>query len=329
MVKIPAEKVYPGEPAPLDRVVRELFELSWGQARGVIETGKVTVDGETCLVSERKIRPGSAILVNPNAPRPNRRTLEPDLIAYVDSQLVVVRKPAGISTVPFEGEEGTTLDELVRRWLSKKDRRPGRAPLGVVHRIDKETSGLLVFTRTWDAKQSLSNQFRRHTTQRAYLAIAHGQMKKRTIATELVDNRGDGLRGSAKPGSNRRQHGKKAVTHVEPIENLPGVQGQSLWRSGRDAAEQEQSATLVRVTLETGRTHQIRIHLSEIGHPLVGERVYIRGFKGNPIPAPRLMLHAAELGFEHPNGKMLHFEEPMPADMQKVLNELRSTTRPA
>ena len=100
------------------------------------------------------------------------------------------------------------------------------------------------------------------------------------------------------------------MTHVEPVEDLDG-------------------ATLVRVTLETGRTHQIRIHLSEIGHPLVGERVYIRGFKGNPIPAPRLMLHAAELGFEHPNGKMLRFEEPMPADMEKVLSELRSTKPPA
>src|SRR5207245_869860 len=100
--------------------------------------------------------------------------LAPELVAYVDSQVIVVRKPSGISTVPFQDEEGPTLDELVRNWLSKKDRRPGLAPLGVVHRLDKETSGLVVFTRTWDAKQNLSSQFRHHTTTRTYLAIAHG-----------------------------------------------------------------------------------------------------------------------------------------------------------
>jgi 23S rRNA pseudouridine1911/1915/1917 synthase len=86
-------------------------------------------------------------------------------------------------------------------------------------------------------------------------------------------------------------------------------------------------ATLVRVRIETGRTHQIRIHLSESGHPIVGERVYIRGWKGNEIASPRLMLHAAELGFEHPSGKPLHFEEPLPEDFERVLSALRSTTR--
>lgn len=307
MVKIPAEAV----PVSLDRIVRDAFAVSWGKARAMIASGKVFVDGEACLVSERKIRGGSTIELRQNAPRPRKMAGKPGVaferahIVFVDTQVVVVRKPAGISTVLFEGEEGPALDELVRRTLSTK----GRAPLGVVHRIDKETSGLLVFTRTWDAKQNLSNQFRNHTTERSYLAIAHGIIaRKQTIESEFVENRGDGLRGSIKPGSNKGIHGKRAVTHVEPVEALDG-------------------ATLVRVRLETGRTHQIRIHLSEASHPIVGERVYIRGFTGKEIPAPRLMLHAAELGFDHPNGKHLRFEDPPPEDFENVLSELRSTKR--
>jgi 23S rRNA pseudouridine1911/1915/1917 synthase len=117
-----------------------------------------------------------------------------------------------------------------------------------------------------------------------------------------VEDRGDGLRGSAPEGL---RAGQLAVTHVERIERLQG-------------------ATLIGCRLETGRTHQIRIHLAERGHPLLGETVYVRDFKGTPIPAPRLMLHAAELGFEHPaDGREMLFEAPPPADFEETLARLR------
>jgi 23S rRNA pseudouridine1911/1915/1917 synthase len=179
--------------------------------------------------------------------------------------------------------------------------------LGIVHRLDKETSGLVVFTRTWLAKQALSSQFRQHTVHRRYLAIAHGDVPARTLRSFFIENRGDGLRGSKRgPGGKPPKDGREAVTHVTRIEPLTG-------------------ATLVACRLETGRTHQIRIHLSESGNPLVGERVYVRGFRGPVIEAPRLMLHAAELGFVHPATEAeVRWEQPTPADMLAVIARLKT-----
>src|SRR5262249_28548009 len=152
--------------------------------------------------------------------------------------------------------------------------------------------GLIVFARTFAAKKVLAHQFRLHTVHRRYLAIAHGDVPTTTYESRLVADRGDGLRGSTTlPGIGRR-----AVTHDEPVERFAGV------------------ATLVSCRLETGRTHQIRIHLSEAGHPLVGERVYARQLDERArIGAPRVMLHAAELGFVHPaSDRPLSFTDEMP-----------------
>ena len=303
--------VHAGAPAPLDRVVRDGFGVSWGKARDFIRSGKVAVDGATRVVIDQLVRPGSNVALRMSAPRARpgggaRRLTSADVV-FCDSQLVVVRKPAGISTVPWQDDPDPTLDELVRTWLGAKEkRRGGVAPLGVVHRLDKETSGLLVFTRTWTAKQSLASQFRFHTVHRRYLAVAHGVVTGRTFRSELLEDRGDGVRGSARPG---QRGGRPAITHVEALEPLQG-------------------ATLVACRLETGRTHQIRIHLSEAGHPIVGERVYVRGYTGALIEAPRLMLHAAELGFVHPvSGETVRFEEPMPDDMAALVRELSLTSR--
>jgi 23S rRNA pseudouridine1911/1915/1917 synthase len=188
----------------------------------------------------------------------------------------------------------------------KRGERGGRPSLGIVHRLDKETSGVMVFTRTWLAKQSLTQQFREHTVLRRYLALAAGDVATQTIRSDIHADRGDGLRGSLPRGRRGSPgQGQRAVTHVRALEKLDG-------------------ATLVECRLETGRTHQIRIHLSESGHPLVGERVYIRGFAGPLIDAPRLMLHAAELGFVHPaTEREMRWEQPLPDDMQAVLARLR------
>jgi 23S rRNA pseudouridine1911/1915/1917 synthase len=297
---------------PLDGVVRALAQVSWSEARRLIETGKVRVAGETKLDGGRAVRAGDRLTLHLRAPRPRTARVQAiahDLLVYVDTSLVVVRKPAGISTVPFGEEdrsrpEATTLDAMVRDVLSHRDRIRGRAPLGVVQRLDKATSGLLVFARSLAAKKHLAQQLRLHSVHRRYLAIAHGEVRRATLRSHLIADRGDGFRGSAAFG---RREGQLAVTHVEPIEALRG-------------------ATLVACRLETGRTHQIRIHLAEGGHPLVGETVYIRDYAARavPIPAPRLMLHAAELGFEHPlDGRPMRFEEPPPADFEETLRRLR------
>jgi 23S rRNA pseudouridine1911/1915/1917 synthase len=240
------------------------------------------------------------------AARRKPASLTDDQVVFVDAQVIVVSKPAGISTIPYDESDVDTLDARVRSWLERKNLAPrgARPSLGVVHRLDKETSGVVVFTRTWTAKQGLSGQFRRHTVHRRYVAIANGVVRSRTIRSWLVENRGDGLRGSARgtPPANARE----AVTHVQALEPLS-------------------RATLVECRLETGRTHQIRIHLSELGHPIVGERVYVRHFAGPLLEAPRLMLHAAELGFEHPATEQpMKWALPMPEDMREVVGRLRA-----
>jgi 23S rRNA pseudouridine1911/1915/1917 synthase len=287
----------------LDRALRSaLGGKSWNEVRRLIETGKVRVDDEPELDGSARLRRGARVELKMNAPRPSSRSaLDPSSLVYVDRELVVVRKPPGISTVPYDANETGTLDELVRRALWKKS--GPEAPLGIVHRLDKETSGLLVFARTLSAKLALKQQFRFHTVKRRYVAIAHGKLGDRTFRSRLVQDRGDGLRGS----TDNPKLGREATTHVRALERLEG-------------------ATLVECRLETGRTHQIRIHLSEAGFPLVGERVYVKGFRGQLLDAPRLMLHARELGFEHPTSRRpLHFEEPPPRDFEEVLRRLRRT----
>lgn len=305
------EQTVQNHPTRLAGRVRQLCQgLSSGKARRLIETGKVFVDGAVETDPGRPVLAHQQVRIVPTAPRPTTRSrLTSDVVAYVDDQVVVVRKPAGVSTVPYEPGERGTLHELVRAWLNRtRARRKDRATgdLGIVHRLDKETSGLVVFARTLLAKRHLAQQFRFHTVERRYLAIAHGQLSRRTFRSRLVTDRGDGLRGSTEIPS----AGLEAITEIEPLELLRG-------------------ATLASCTLRTGRTHQIRIHLSEAGHPVVGERVYVRGYEGRRIAAPRLMLHAAVLGFEHPvRGEWLRFEETMPEDMQNLIRELSPERAP-
>ncbi len=298
---------------PLDIVVRTLFDVSWNKARDWITGGKIQLDGVVTTDSRRLVRGGTQLFLKMSAPRPRPGALEEKRIVFLDSHVVVVNKPPGVSTVPYDESETGTLDELVCDVLARREKNKGgaRPALGIVHRLDKETSGLLVFTRSWVGKKSLTQQFREHSTKRRYLAIAHGDVKSLTITTHLVQDRGDGIRGSLE-GMRARgmrgtggQEGQLAVTHIEALEKLDG-------------------ATLISCKLETGRTHQIRIHLSESGHPILGDRVYSRHYAGEPIPAPRLMLHATELGFVHPaTNSPMHWEEPMPDDMKETLTRLR------
>lgn len=291
---------------PLDGAVRELAGLSWNAARAAVRSGKVTLDGEVSLDPSSPVRTGEVLAIEPAAPKPRTRAiagLASTALVHLDGAVAVVRKPPGISTVPFgdeaPGEELRTLDALVREVLARKTSFRGRAPLGVVHRLDKDTTGLVVFTRTIAAKKHLAQQFREHTVRREYLAIVHGRLDEaRTIRSYLLPDRGDGLRGSARV---RQMEGQLAITHVRPVRFLAG-------------------ATLVACRLETGRTHQIRIHLAEAGHMLVGEPVYVRDHRGPRLSAPRTMLHARELGFVHPttDEDVLFTDEP-PEDFAAVL----------
>ena len=290
-------------------VVREQTGVSWSRARNLCSEGRVTVDGERCLDPAMRISADAVVVVNEQGPKLDKGPLAKSAIVYSDRDLVVVDKPAGMLSVADEPGNKRTLDEYTRILLRRMDGRGTDAGgLGVVHRLDRDTSGLMVFTRTADAKRTLATQFHEHTIDRVYHAIAHGVVPEKRIETHLLLDRGDGLRGSH--GHYRRARGepssdaKRAITYVKPIAALKG-------------------ATLVECRLETGRQHQIRIHLSELGHPVIGERVYIRDYEGARIEAPRTMLHARTLGFKHPGtGEHVSFEREPPEDFQAMVESL-------
>jgi len=281
---------------------RRLPGRSWSDVRRLCETGKVSLDGQVALDPAARVRAGQALSIEMNAPKP--RVLTPGFrIVHDDAHLVVIEKPSGVSSVPYERKETGTAMDLVRDAWRAAGRRATATPLYVVHRIDKDTSGLLCFAKTRLGERGLHTIFQRHEATREYLAVAEGRVESRRIESYLVADRGDGIRGS----SRHRDQGQHAVTHVTALAPLRG-------------------ATLCRVRLETGRTHQIRIHLAEAGHPLVGETVYVRDLLragGTPIPAARLMLHAATLGFIHPvSGARLDFRAEPPDDFLAIQRDL-------
>ena len=292
-------------------VVRQQTGVPWSRARGLCAEGRVTVDGQRCLDPATRVSPGMVVAVDQTAPKLRTGPLGENAIVFYDRDVVVVDKPAGTLSVADEPGNKDTLADHTRTLLRRMDARGVDAKLGVVHRLDKDTSGLIVFARTALAKRMLRAQFREHSVDRIYHAIAHGTVAATRVETYLVLDRGDQMRGSY--GHFRRTTGKppidarRSVTHIKPIAYLMG-------------------ATLVECRLETGRQHQIRIHLSELGHPLVGERLYIRDYRGPKIEAMRPMLHARTLGFVHPrNSQRIFFERESPDDFLATVESLRPT----
>lgn len=326
-------------------------ELSWSEARQLIRTRHIMIDGNMSLDAGRRLKGDEVIklLEHPAAPPPREDDVR---VRFVDEHLVVVEKPAGMTSVRHAEERSwherrkqlqPTLEDVLPRILVKRaktplrqaqDKRRGRlpprsikgagrrglanrdrghqptpVPVRPVHRLDRDTSGLMVFARTVPAERHLGQQFRSHTTHRRYLAVVHGDVQAQTIETRLIRDRGDGRRGST-PSPDL---GKPAVTHIQPLEQLGGY-------------------TLIECRLETGRTHQIRIHLAELGHPVCGETVYHRPRFGSALRdtsgAPRLALHATELGFMHPTlGERMDFSMPLPDDLQAFVDRLRARAR--
>ncbi|MCB9613808.1 MAG: RluA family pseudouridine synthase [Sandaracinus sp.] len=294
----------------LAAVVREhLGEgASWSAARDLVRSGRVFVDGQQETDPAVRVD-ATKVKVDLAAPRIRKGVLPDSALVHVDRHVAVVAKPAGLLTVPYDPSDRDTLVDQLRAALRRRDKARGGKrydpEVGVVHRLDKGTTGLLVFTRTVAAKRHLGQQFRAHDVGRTYLALVHGVPARATHDSILVANRGDGIRGTfgkLRPGRGKPpSDARRAITHVDAVLPLKGV-------------------SLVAVRLETGRQHQIRIHLSEAGHPLVGENVYIRDYGGPRVEAARPLLHAAELGFVHPDDEEpRHFLLPPPEDFVEAL----------
>jgi 23S rRNA pseudouridine1911/1915/1917 synthase len=279
--------------------VKVRTNVAWSVAKRHVTTGKVFVDGAAVTQIDRRLAVGEQVELRLAAPKPRDPLREGELV-YDDTHVVVIDKPAGVNSVPYEERETGTAMDLIRGAWRRMGKPATSIPLHVVHRIDRATSGLLMFAKTKKAEVGLAAQLRSHSMERQYICVAHGVVTSRRIESHLIADRGDGLRGS----TSHTSQGKRAVTHVE----------------ARDALLH---ATLCAVRLETGKTHQIRIHLAESGHPLVGETVYIRDYTGPIITSGRLMLHAATLGFIHPvTGANISLSSPLPPDFTAVVDRL-------
>jgi len=290
-----------GQPTPLENVLRQRFqEASWNAIRRLISSGKVRVAALSATEPRGLVSPGAEVQIQMTTPRPRPGfQVASEYVVFCDPSVVVVRKPPGISSVDHE-DEPTSLATELRGWLSRHEKRPC-PPLKVVHRLDKVTSGVMIFARTQAAQLDLKEQFRAHTTGRHYIAVAHGTVHDATLSFRLVRNRGDGLRGvTTDPNL-----GTHSVTHVTANEVL-------------------ERCTVVQCKLETGRTHQIRIHLAQIGHPVVGDTLYGKDFTGPSVESPRTLLHAAHLSFTHPKDRRrLDFDDPLPEDFENVIRRER------
>lgn len=307
-------------------VVRALLPgLPWSRARGLVRDGRVQRDGQTLTDPAMRVHTGQTIAVLARAVRPRDPAI---VLLHVDPDVVVVDKPAGLVSVPYEPTDRDTLLHRAHAALRRHEGGRHLPPLRVVQRLDKDTSGALVFARTRRAERGLSEQFRRHSVHRRYLALCYGQARTATHETWIAVDRKSGRRGSVRGPGPRPGQARRAVTHVTVQESF----------AARDLRWTDASSvpgiTLVACTLETGRQHQIRIHLGEQGTPLVGERVYDRHYDGPRLQAfiegrGRPMLHAARLGFVHPTRDLtLRFDSDLPSDFADLLRQLRAATGP-
>lgn len=291
----------------LDQFLAESSGMTRSQAQKLIESGGVRVHGQR-EKKNYKVRAGDVVSV---------KSLQCDVIGlvpqeiplevvYQDRDLVVVNKPHGMVMYPGAGHpEGTLMNGVA--FLSDSTATVG-APLrpGVVHRLDKDTSGLVVIALTDAAYYGLQRQFKTRTVLRNYVSLVYGRLAH---STGTIDAEIGRARTDRKRMSTRTKAGKKAVTHYAVIEIF------------RDA-------TLVKVKLDTGRTHQIRVHFASIGHPVLGDSSYggktYLTFRGTKLKIPRQMLHAQTLGFSHPvTDEPLEFTSPLPQDIASILSILR------
>lgn len=284
----------------VDRFLAARMEdISRSQIQSWIEEGRVRVKDKAVKANYR-LRPGEDVLVDPPEPEPQELVPEPmDLdIVYEDEDLIVVNKPRGLVVHPAPGHARGTLVNGLLAHCGSLARTGGDLRPGIVHRIDKDTSGLLVVAKTDAAYLGLARQFQAHSVAREYMAVVHGVVPHDRGTVDAPVGRHPNLRQQMAVV----RGGRPAVTHFTVVERFA-------------------KATLLRLRLETGRTHQIRVHMEFIGFPVVGDPKYgpkrSMGINGQA-------LHAATLGFEHPRDRRwLQFTAPLPEDMDELIARLR------
>lgn len=290
----------------LDRwLATQVGDLSRARLQALIGEGHVRVDGKAVKAAHH-LRGGEAVELDVPPPPPETLVPEPTVLAvvYEDDHVIVVDKPAGMVVHPGAGQSRGTLAAAVLAHAPSTAGVGGPRRPGIVHRLDKGTSGLLVLAKTRPAYEALVAQLADRTVGRRYVAIVHGRMARAEGTVDAPIGRDP--RNRVKMAIRPAGRGKRAVTRWRVLERLGDF-------------------TLVEARLETGRTHQIRVHLASLGHPVVGDEVYGgRRPRRVGLAVDGHALHAAELGFTHPvTGAPMRFESPLPARMQRLLTHLR------
>ena len=310
----------------LDRFLAErLPELSRTRLQNLIKQGRVTLGRATIVDAKYRVKPGERFLVDVPAAtpaEPGAETIPLDVV-YEDDALIVIDKPAGLVVHPGAGHaRGTLVNALIAHCGESLSGIGGVARPGIVHRLDKDTSGLMVVAKTDQAHRALAEQFADHgrngEMERGYLALVWGVPSRPhgTIDAPIGRHPSSRTKMAVLPGK-----GRKAVTHWRVVETF----------GHKDAAV----ASLVECTLETGRTHQVRVHLAQCGHPLIGDPLYGKGFrsKQRKLPDPlgdklakldRHALHATMLAFVHPaTGTLLKFNSTLPPDLAEIVRAFK------
>ncbi|MDT3684233.1 MAG: RluA family pseudouridine synthase [Pseudorhodoplanes sp.] len=310
----------------LDRLLAQrLAALSRTRLKALILDGAVTIGGRTILDPGHRVNAGEKIEVTvppPEEPEPKPENI-PLNIVYEDDQLIVIDKPSGLVVHPAAGHPtGTLVNALIAHCGDSLSGIGGVKRPGIVHRLDKDTTGLMVVAKTDRAHQALAEQFADHgrtgPLQRGYFALVWGAPERPKGTIDAPIDRHPHARDKMAV----RPSGREAITHWQVVERFPGLDKKWL-------------ASLIECRLETGRTHQIRVHLAHLGHPLIGDSTYGPGFRTkSALLAPaarealqdlgRQALHAYLLGFEHPiSGEELVFRSELPADLARLRSALR------
>lgn len=295
--------VFDDEPGlRLDVYLTQIIEgLSRSYIQKLIKDGRVTVNGQTKDVKKHQLKTGDTVELK--LPPPERLSAEPENIPldviFEDEQVIVVNKPQGMVVHPAPGNyTGTLVNALLYHCKNQLSTINGVIRPGIVHRIDKDTSGLLMIAKTDLAHRKLAEELKAYKSERIYYALVCGEMKQPSGTIKTIIGRAPNNRLKMAV----TKEGREAITHYEAVKYFHNY-------------------TLVKCQLETGRTHQIRVHMQHIGYPIVGDPLY--GNQNAKLKHNGQLLHAASLGFTHPvSGEFLRFECELPEYFQKILKQL-------
>ena len=299
----------------LDKWLAQVAGLSRSRISALVEQGHVFLNGLPVVCQDRKVLTGEVfriVLPPPLEAVPQAQEIPLDIL-YEDDDLLVLNKPAGMVVHPAAGNhEGTLVNALLAHCRESLSGIGGVARPGIVHRLDKETSGLMVIAKNDAAHNGLSAQFAVHSLERSYLALVWGMLSPSGGVIETQIGRSPVNRKKMAVVSSG---GKRAETHYRMLEAYAGG-----------------AVCLVRRSLKTGRTHQVRVHMTALGHPLVGDKVYGKTPKSashseklkQAVEFPRQALHSYRMSFEHPlTHQIMRFEIPLPPDMQAIVDSLK------